>query len=609
VHGYATQTGYENIGDVPVTTLHSLALRVLRVAGHLNMYPTPPLVLDDWETKNIFDEEFGHVHDYAVRRREDIRKEHEAFWSTGDWNPANYVPPEPPITDAERADFDGFQGPRTQTYACVLPGQIIRLCVQEMEAGLLDAVALLGLTHLIVDEFQDLNPMDLRFVDHIIQQGATVFVAGDDDQSIYAFRHASPSGIQQFHANYQAAASHQLNECFRCNPAVLAASTSLINAHPGPGRIGKAPVSLYAAADPPMHGTMLRWKFAWARQESRAIAASCKALIDAGVNPREILILLSNQRELLRLLLEEMEKAGVATEHPREEGFCDSNTGRLVLAMTRIVCNENDYISHRALLSLRTGVGTTRCVAVFDSVVAANLNYRDVFYDDLPPGAFKGHALNALNRARATCAIIGSWEAEDKLEMRSEEIAKVVETHYDAEQADGWRTVAAGLRPEMTIEELRDYLWAESDMAQTAVLESVLQRIGEPVPEEGVLPARVRIMTMHGAKGLSARVVFIPGLEDQLLPGPRRNPYAGLVLEAARMLYVSITRARAACIVSFAGKRTMQGAPTSHTRSRFNPSLGVWVAGPIGGLSVAQVATIVADCGNLFPPPQPPAGP
>lgn len=601
VHSYATQPGYGNIGEVPVTTLHSLALRVLRIAGHLNAYPTPPLVLDDWETENIFDEEFGHVHNHGRRRRRHIREEHEAYWSTGVWAPPNYLPPEPPISPAERATFDGFVSPRTQTYACVLPGQIIRLCVAEMEAGLLNAVDLLGLRHLIVDEFQDLNPNDLKFVDHIIQQGATVFVAGDDDQSLYSFRHASPAGIQQFHVTYAGSAQHQLNDCFRCTPSVLAAAATLIAAHPGPGRIPKAPVSLYAASTPPVQGAMFRWRFQWARHEARAIAASCRDLIAAGMSPREIIILLSNQRDLMQPLLEEMTNAGVAVEHPREEGFIDTKTGRLVLALTRIVCNENDYISHRAVLCLRRGVGIVRCVAVFDAVVGANQNFRDMFYDALPAGVFAGAALTAINHARTTCATIAAWEPEDTLAMRSEEIAQIVEAHYDAAQADAWRAVTATLRPEMTIQELRDYLWAESDLQQAAVLEGVLQRIGEEVPEAGVLPPRVRIMTMHSAKGLSARVVFIPGLEDEILPGPWRQPYAGLVLEAARLLYVSITRARAACIVSFADRRTINGKPQTHTRSRFAPNLGgAWTAGPAGGLSAAEVGQIITDCGNMF---------
>ncbi|HIE47441.1 TPA: ATP-dependent helicase [Candidatus Bipolaricaulota bacterium] len=81
-------------------------------------------------------------------------------------------------------------------------------------------------------------------------------------------------------------------------------------------------------------------------------------------------------------------------------------------------------------------------------------------------------------------------------------------------------------------------------------------------------------MTMHGAKGLSGQIVFIPGLEEEILPGPWRQPYPGLVLEAARLLYVSITRARAACILSHARTRIVNGRFSRQTASRFCPHLG-----------------------------------
>jgi DNA helicase-2/ATP-dependent DNA helicase PcrA len=318
------------------------------------------------------------------------------------------------------------------------------------------------------------------------------------------------------------------------------------------------------------------------------------------MDPRQILILLSNQKDLMQPLLEELENADVDVEHPREVGFVDSLTGRLVLAITRIVCNENDYISHRAVLGLRRGVGIVRCTAVFDAVIENNLNFRSIFYDPLPAGAFAGATLTAVNSARTTCGTIQPWEPEDTLAMRSEEIAQLVEMHYNADQADVWRTVAAELRPEMTLQELRDYLFADSDLQQEAVLMSVLTRIGEPIPDAGVLPPRVRMMTMHSAKGLSARVVFVPGLEDQVLPGPWRQPYPGLVLEAARLLYVSITRARAACVMSFAARRMINGTQQSHIPTRFAANLGgAFGPGP-AGLSVAQVTQIITDCGNLF---------
>src|SRR5215471_5122420 len=108
--------------------------------------------------------------------------------------------------------------------------------------------------------------------------------------------------------------------------------------------------------------------------------------------------------------------------------------------------------------------------------------------------------------------------------------------------------------------------------------------------------SKVRLMTMHGAKGLSARVVFIPGLEEEVFPGPRRRPYPGLIEEAARLLYVSITRARAACIMSFARRRVVHGRSTQHTPSRFARSTGGAFSQQINGLTRTLAARIVADC-------------
>jgi DNA helicase-2/ATP-dependent DNA helicase PcrA len=165
IQTYCAANQHPESAQVRVSTLHSLALRMLRSAGLLH-YPSDPLVLDNWEVENIFDSEFGESAGTGKRRREAIRREHEAFWNTGIWNPANYVPANPPVTQAERATFNVFHGPRTQTYSCVLPGEIVRQCVEQIEANTLDPIQLLGITHLIVD--QDLNPVDQRLIRQLI---------------------------------------------------------------------------------------------------------------------------------------------------------------------------------------------------------------------------------------------------------------------------------------------------------------------------------------------------------------------------------------------------------------------------------------------------------
>jgi DNA helicase II / ATP-dependent DNA helicase PcrA len=92
IQNYCTGSGQPTVNQVAISTLHSLALRLLRRAGLLQ-YPSNPLVLDSWEVENVFDAEFGHVQHLGKKRTEAIRREHEALWSTGQPNPPGYAPP------------------------------------------------------------------------------------------------------------------------------------------------------------------------------------------------------------------------------------------------------------------------------------------------------------------------------------------------------------------------------------------------------------------------------------------------------------------------------------------------------------------------------------
>lgn len=599
VQAYCLQNAQPTATAVRISTLHSLALRTLRAAGLLGAYPVEPLILDKWELETVFDAEFGDTQRVGKTRREEIRREHEAFWSTGQWGPSNYIPPNPPVSRVERAQFEAFHAPRTQSYSCVLPGEIVRQCVGHMRAGTLDPVSLLSLMHLIVDEYQDLNPMDLEFVDLVAARGVILFVAGDDDQSIYSFRYASTSGIQTFPTRYPGTGQHSLSDCFRCTPEVLASAQALIGANPAPGRIPKNHVSLYVNSNPPVQGIVYRWKFPSGIAEARAVAESCRDLIQAGINPRDILILLSNLRTLGPMLATEFQTAGVQFEPARADSFVDSETGRLVLAFVRIVCDLNDYVSHRVILGLLPHVGVKTCNAICQAVIGNNLNYRNIFYGPLPAGVFNGRALAAVSRARAICAQVSTWQASDTVGQRMADIAQIVSTTFGVQEAQEWQTYAALLPHGATLEELRDFLWADTDEQQTTLLQAIYTRLDQQIPAVGLLPPRVRVMTMHGAKGLSGRVVFIPGLEEEIFPGPWRQLFPGLVLEAARLLYVSVTRARAACIVSYAATRIVNGQFRGQRPGRFCTQLGGPFSSRTTGLITSEVQSIVQCCSTL----------
>jgi DNA helicase-2/ATP-dependent DNA helicase PcrA len=587
--------GLEAGSEVAVSTLHSLALRALRRAGVLAQYPVEPVVLQQWELRHIFEAEFGEQYGIgSVSRREEIRRDHEAFWCTGSFDPESLVPPDPPITHDERARFQSFHGPTTQLYSCVLPGEVIAKCVEMMAAGTLDPAELLGITELIADEFQDLNPMDLRFVHGLADRGVRIFAAGDDDQSLYAFRFATPEGIERFPVERPGTGDHTLSECFRCAPAVLDTAQSLIRAFPAPDRIEKNLRSLWGDADPPAEGVVEYWRLRSGQAEARALAESCRRLIEAGVEPRQVMILLSSTYSQAQLIQNALGSEDVPFSLAREESIIDREPGRALYAVLSIANAPENYVAHRTLVGIRRGVGIGTCIEVSRAVISNNRNYRELFHGPIPDGLLSSRARTAVTAAADICEDLLSWSPDETLAARLDDLCGHVDEIRGEGESGDIRAYLEGLPAEMTLDEVHRLLGAQRDDDRRRVLEGVAERLGQPEITEDLAPDRVQLMTMHRAKGLSAQVVFIPGLEENILPGDKRRPYPGLVLEAARMLYVSITRARYMGGLSYAATRMVFGRFQSQTPSRYASALGGRFQQREGGLSEEE-ARAVAD--------------
>jgi DNA helicase-2/ATP-dependent DNA helicase PcrA len=595
---YSATAGVD-ASDVRVATVHSLALRLLRRAGLLSRFPVSPSVLDEWELDNIFTSEMADESGIRPTRCETIRRHHEAFWSTGVWDPPNYITPDPPVSNAELDGFEATHTPFTEVYACVLPGEMVRECVQEIDSGNLKLAELIQVEELIVDEYQDLNPFDQAFVERITRAGVRTFIGGDDDQSIYSFRFASPTGIQTFVADHPGASDQILEGCFRSTPRITSAAARLIGAHPSPGRIPKNLTSLYARSAPPVAGEVITLRHGGHKQEANAVARSCADLIDKGVAPRQILILLSNRDIQGPPLHEALDSAGVPHEMPTTERFVDRAGGRAALALLRIAVDPDDYVAYRTLLGLPRGVGARTCRQIRDSVTDRGENFKDLFVGlgDLSPFSRRQRA--AIERVATILASLVGWTADDELAERHDDLVSSVDAILGEECAGEVNDFLSELPVDIRLGELRDYLWAGKDEVQARILLKVHQRAERDLAETDVLPPRVRVMTMHGAKGLGAQVVFIPGLEDQILPGEKRGPHPGLVLEAARLLYVSITRARAACVMSYASGRTVFGKWVQHDPTRFLASMGQPFTYRATGLSSAEVDGILDAIGLL----------
>ncbi|MBZ4335063.1 3'-5' exonuclease [Corallococcus sp. AS-1-12] len=472
--------------------------------------------------------------------------------------------------------------------------------MEQIASGLLNPTELLGIQHLIVDEFQDLNPCDLEFINSIADSGVTTFVAGDDDQSIYSFRFASPLGIQTFHKRHPTTQTHVLEGCFRCTPSILSAARAVLSRNLSPQSI---PKNLYSLHRDSTENSMLLWSFETHKQEALAIAKSCRSLIDSGVSHREIVILLSNRRIQEKTLSDAFDAEGLPYSLPREDGYGESDGGRLALSCLRIACNGNDYVAHRTLLGVLPRIGISTCNGIAEKALVNNLSYIALFKQKPPPDIFTNREAQALSRAVSICEAVSAWAPEDSIGDRKDEISEILLMHLNPEAVDAWLGAIERLPSQSTLKEALTYIQSDTDEQQTSILDNIALRLDNSPPSLTTAPMRVRILTVHGAKGLGAQVVFIPGMEDDIWPGEYRNPYPGLVQEAARLLYVAITRSRAACIVSHSKKRFVFGTMKKQTPSRFGSQLNGRFTSRSTGLSTDEANRIRNSIEQLQPRP------
>jgi DNA helicase-2/ATP-dependent DNA helicase PcrA len=140
----------------------------------------------------------------------------------------------------------------------------------------------------------------------------------------------------------------------------------------------------------------------------------------------------------------------------------------------------------------------------------------------------------------------------------------------------------------------------DSQEIKDNIINSIYQRIEPSMTQHSSRPEKIRILTFHSSKGLDGRIVFIPGLEETVFPNNKARQLPGKILECARLFYVAITRARAACFISYASSRNIQGRWGRTIPSRFCASTGaVFVQQVNSALTPDELQAINVSISNL----------
>lgn len=483
------------------------------------------------------------------------RRVHDPF---GEAVAAVYERLEPALVRANAATFDDL---------LTLPVALLR-----QHADI--ARALPGrFSHVLVDEYQDTNPAQYEMV-RLLGTHGNVFVVGDDDQSIYAWRGADIRNILEFERDFPAARVVRLEENYRSRPAVLALANAVISENAS--RRGKvlratraagAGVTLVTAADDRDEASFVVDELLSARSANRDLTLGGIAVLyrtNAQSRPFE----------------EELQRRGLPYRLVGQIRFYERREIKDLVAWLRIVANPaDDEAFRRAIAAPRRGIGDSTIELLSGVAQGANA--------PLLAAARNAEALPIRGAART--ALAQFVRIVDGLRERAPELAVdellrelMNETDYAAWlRSEGPEAEDRVANIEALIagaSQVRDDLEGEAGLAP---LDLFLQRIAlvTSADESDTVEGAVTLMTLHNAKGLEFPVVFVTGLEDGLLPLVRGGIATDdAIEEERRLLYVGITRAEDVLYLTRAQRRWRNGETLPSSASRFIRDLPVGLA-------------------------------
>jgi ATP-dependent DNA helicase UvrD/PcrA len=418
-----------------------------------------------------------------------------------------------------------------------------------------------GFRHVLVDEYQDTNHAQYRWLQLLTKEHRNLMVVGDPDQSIYQFRGADIRNILEFEDDYVDAHVVKLEQNYRSTQTILDAANAVIS-----NNRGRKPKHLWTEVGQgdPIKVRELEDEHA----EGRFVTGEIQRLVDEGVSRSEIAVFYRTNAQS-RVLEDTLTRAEIAYQVIGGTKFYERAEIKDAIAYLIALVNPQDVGAFtRIVNSPRRGIGTTSVSRLLAFANTTGSSIWDAASEPEQVSDLGAAAVKALRRFVATMHVLleraesGAPVAELLKEM-------LQETGY-LEALEAERTIEAQGRIE-NLEELVNVA-AEYDAseAQTHSLEEFLQQVSlrsdadERSDDEGV----ITLMTLHNAKGLEFGIVFMIGCEEGVFPHSRALDEGGLE-EERRLCYVGITRAERDLYICYARTRNVFGSRTWGAPSRF----------------------------------------
>ena len=416
--------------------------------------------------------------------------------------------------------------------------------------------------HILVDEYQDTNHAQYRWLQLLTTHHRNLAVVGDDAQSIYGFRGADITNILDFERHYSDARVVKLEQNYRSTQTILDAANAVIA-----NNRQQKPKHLWSELGQGSKVTVRELDDE--HSEARYVVGQIERLVDSGSSLNEIAVFYRTNAQS-RVLEDTLVRNETSYQVVGGTKFYDRAEVKDAIAYLILLANPQDAISFsRIANSPKRGIGATSLARVLGYAETEGISVWDAAAE---PGRVPGLGTAPVKAlGRFMDVMIGLRErAADEVPVGDLLDAVLHETGYiDALEAE--RTIEA----EGRIENLRALVEGAREFDATAEegeagLDDFLQHVALQSDadtrrdDEGM----VTLMTLHNAKGLEYPVVFMIGCEEGVFPHSRALDEGGLE-EERRLCYVGITRAKRELTITYARRRNVFGAQTFGMRSRF----------------------------------------
>jgi superfamily I DNA/RNA helicase len=497
-------------------TLHSLALRMLMRNHVLGATGRTPRALNEFELEPLLcDLKDAHGGKRQVKR---MKQAYEAAWARLQHEQPGYALD--PADAAFQADLLSW----LRFHEAMLIGEVIPQLYEYLRSNPA-AVERTEFAHILVDEYQDLNRAEQGVIE-LLSDAAEVCIVGDDDQSIYSFKHAHPDGIRQWLNANAGAADFGLDDCRRCPTRVVEMANSLI----ANNIIRPVPRALVPM---PANGTgdVRIIQYQTLAHEVDGVATIIAEMVNNGVPPGDILVL-AQRGAIGTPIYEALVARALPVRSYYAEAELDAPEAQRAFALLKLFANRQDRVALRWLIGID---GNNWHAAGYQRVRQHCENTGQTPWDvlaQLSSGALNIPYTNGIVLAfRNLAATIEEMEALPNL------AALVDHLFPDGQQA------TRDIR-ELALKVLDEIAPDDSRMLVAEISQAISK------PEIPTQIEDVRIMSLHKSKGLSAPVTIIAGCVEGVLP---KQPDADLpaadqaqqMEEQRRLFYVGITRVKA----------------------------------------------------------------